>query len=78
MMYKIEEGAPSRRVVLRVFFDTARGNRLVLLHGYNKGEDDSANREAAEAEVACARRKDLAARLAADQQEAPAAVATAR
>lgn len=63
--YKIEEGAPSGRVVLRVFFDTAPDQTLVLLHGYVKGAGDSKRRQSREIGVACGRRQDLLAQIAA-------------
>lgn len=63
IMYKIEEGAPSVRVVLRVFFETAPGHTIVLLHGYNKGAADSDRRERREANVACRYRRELLEQL---------------
>jgi hypothetical protein len=74
-MYKIEEGAPSVRVVLRVFFETAPDHRIVLLHGYDKGADDSDARERREADVACGRALDLQRQLD-DPARAAGAVAT--
>jgi hypothetical protein len=64
LMYKIEEGTSSMRVVLRIFFETAPGRTIVLLHGYDKGADDSERREKREAAVACERLRDLKAQLA--------------
>ncbi len=63
-MHKIEEGTPSVRVVLRVFFETAPNRTIVLLHGYDKGADDSERAERREAAVACERLRDLKAQLA--------------
>jgi len=71
-MYKIEEGAPSGRVVLRVFFETTSNHTIVLLHGYDKGADDSEHREKAETAVACQRRLDLQRQLADPKQRASA------
>lgn len=74
-MEKIEEGTSSVRVVLRVFWDTAPGRTIVLLHGYDKGADDSDRRERREAAEACARMRDLRAQLD-DPTRAADAVAT--
>jgi hypothetical protein len=74
-MYKIEEGAPSVRVVLRVFFETAPGHTIVLLNGYDKGADDGAARERREADVACDRALDLQRQLS-NPATAVSAVAT--
>jgi phage-related protein len=75
LMLKIEEGAGSVRVVLRVFFETAPNHTIVLLHGYDKGASDSPSRERREADVACSRRADLRAQLA-DPSRRDAAVAS--
>lgn len=66
-MFSIEEGAPSRRVVLRVFYVTAPDRRLALLNGYNKGQDDSKSGEAAAAKIACDMRMDFEAQVANDE-----------
>jgi hypothetical protein len=75
LMYKIEEGTSSVRVVLRVFFETAPDRTIVLLHGYDKGADDSRRTEKREAAVACERLRDLKAQLA-DPATRGGAVAT--
>jgi hypothetical protein len=62
-MFKIEEGAPSRRVVLRVFYVPAPERRIALLRGYNKGKDDSDAGERAAARDACVMRADFEAQL---------------
>ena len=59
----------------RVFFDTAPGRTIVLLHGYDKGAGDSPSRERREADEACRRREDLHAQLE-DPARRDAAVAT--
>ncbi len=74
-MYKIEQGASSVRVVLRVFFDTAPNHTIVLLHGYDKGADDTDRREKREAAAACQLMRDFRAQLA-DPDRAKGAVAT--
>jgi hypothetical protein len=63
-MFSIEEGAPSRRVLLRVFYVTGPGRRIALLRGHNKGRDDSKNGEAAAAKDACKMRADFEAQVA--------------
>jgi hypothetical protein len=62
-MFSIEEGASSRRVLLRVFYVTGPDRRLALLCGYNKGRDDSNNGERAAADVACDMRIDFEAQV---------------
>lgn len=77
LMYKIREGTPSSEVVLRIFFDTAPGRTIVLLHGYDKGDDISDRTEAVGARIACGYRHDLLAQLA-DPGEAIEAVSSVR
>lgn len=67
-MYKIKHGHATGEVILRVFFITAPGHCLVLLHGYDKGADLDPAREDREAAEACRRRADVIRRLAADRQ----------
>lgn len=69
-MYKIRHGSAFGEVVLRVFFETASGFRLVLLHGYDKGADASDSREEQEAKIACQRRSDLMRQRAAGMAQA--------
>ena len=61
-MYKIRQGHGLGEVVLRVFFVTDRGYKLVLLHGYDKGADADPASERREANEACARRVDEVSR----------------
>lgn len=63
--------------MLRVFFDTAPGHTIVLVHGYDKGADPSGSGERAEANTACERRADLRGQLA-DSSRAAGAVASRR
>jgi hypothetical protein len=74
-MFKIEEGASSSRVVLRVFYDTAPGHTIALLHGYDKGRHDGDLREASEAKEACDRRQDFQKQIA-NPKTLPGAVGT--
>lgn len=67
-MYKIRQGHAAGEVVLRVFFMTAPGYRLVVLHGYDKGADPDAARELAETAEACARRTDVVRQLGEDRR----------
>jgi hypothetical protein len=64
-MFKIRQGSGAGEVLLRVFFITASGYRLVLLHGYDKGADTDDAREQREAAEACARREDVVKQRAA-------------
>ena len=67
-MYKIQRGHGTGDVVLRVFFMTAPGGCLVLLHGYDKGADPGPARELRETAEACVRRADMVRHLAADRR----------
>jgi hypothetical protein len=58
-MFKVRQGSGTGEVMLRVFFMTASGYRLILLHGYDKGADTDDAREQREAVEACARREDV-------------------
>jgi hypothetical protein len=73
-MFKIEEGTPSLRVVLRVFYVFAPDGRIALLTGFNKGPNDKDAAEAAAARVACRMRADFEAQVEADAAAATAAV----
>ena len=76
-MFSIEEGAGTRRVVLRVFYVTGPDHRIALLRGYNKGLDDSKNGEGAAAGDACEMRKDFEAQIG-DPSRRAAALAAIR
>jgi hypothetical protein len=67
-MYKIKHGHATGEVILRVFFMTAPGHCLVLLHGYDKGADLDPAQEGREAAEACLRRSDVIQRLADDRR----------
>ena len=58
-MFKVRQGSGAGEVMLRVFFMTGSGYRLILLHGYDKGADTDDAREQREAAEACARREDV-------------------
>jgi hypothetical protein len=54
--YKIQTKSSDTEFKLRIFLDTAPGNVLVLLHGFDKGANDSKAYQSTQIEVACGRR----------------------
>ena|SRR5438128_626073 len=60
--FRVSEPRTEGEVLLRVFFHAFGDRRILVLQGYHKGEDPSANRQQREIEEARRRLKDFEAR----------------
>ena len=61
--FRVSEPRTEGEVLLRVFFHAFGDRRILVLQGYHKGEDPSANRQQREIDEARRRLKDFDARM---------------
>ena len=61
--FRVGEADTQGGVLLRVFFHAFGGRRILVLHGYDKGEDPSERRQQREISDAKRRMSDFEARL---------------
>ena len=61
--FRVGEGDTQGGILLRVFFHAFGDRRILILHGYDKGEDPSERRQQREISEARRRLRDFAARL---------------
>ena len=61
--FRVSEPSAEGEVVLRVFFHAFGDRRILILHGYDKGDDPSTNRQQREISEARRRLNDFEARM---------------
>jgi phage-related protein len=61
--FRVNEASAEGEAVLRIFFHAFGDRRILILHGYDKGEDSSAKRQQREISEARRRLKDFEARM---------------
>ncbi len=61
--FRVSEPSSEGEVLLRVFFHAFGDRRILVLHGYDKGEDPSTNRQQREISEARRRLNDFEARM---------------